>query len=110
SELQGYKWDQRDFLYLPGENPGFSQTHFHQWASNDGFFLEPDTANRQLQFAKQIRNISLLNRYLNIVENLRPQYVEEGTIRNEFLATFRDRNVHLFAVVIDSLSGNYLEN
>lgn len=107
---KGYKWDRRNFTYAPGLPGGFDQQRFSQFASNSLFNLVPNVVSSRFEFAHQIRNISILNRYLNITENLRPQYVEEGTIRNEFFATFRDQKVHLFAVVFDSLSGNYLMN
>lgn len=110
SETRGYKWDQKNFTYAPSLEGGFDQQRFSQFATNEKSNLNTNTAERKFEFVKQIRNISLLNRYLNISENLRPQYVEEGIIRNEFFATFRDQKVHLFVVVFDSLSGNYLNN
>ncbi len=110
SPEQGYLWSKKSFLYKPGSSPGWNQSHFHQFTDNDLDQILVDSTKRTFTFGTTTRNFSILNRYHDIAQDLIPKVIVGGSIKAEFFTGFRTRNVNVFVVAIDSVTGDYLYN
>lgn len=110
SPEQGYLWDRRSFIYKPGTSPGWNQSDFHQLTDNTLNQLLADSTHRTFTFGTKSRSFNILNRFQDVVQGLIPRVIEDGVILAEFFTGFRERNVQVFVVAIDSLTGNYMYN
>lgn len=110
SPEQSFAWSRRSFIYKPGSSPGWNQSEFHQLTDNDFPHLLADSTARTFTFDSKSRNFNILNRFQDVVQGLIPRVIEEGVILAEFFTGFRERNVQVFVVAIDSLTGNYMYN
>ena len=110
SPEQSFLWSRRSFIYKPGSQNGWNQSHFHQLTDNTLHELLVDSTRRDFTFGSKSRNFNILNRFHHTVAGIIPRVVEDGVIKAEFFTGFRDRNVQAFVVVIDSLTGEYFKN
>ncbi|MDZ4748608.1 MAG: C25 family cysteine peptidase [Saprospiraceae bacterium] len=110
SAEQSYNWSRRSFIYQPGNFPGWNQSDFHQFTDNLNDQLLADSTNQSFLFSSTARNFSMLNRFHHLTQSLIPRVTVDGIIKAEFFTGFRNRNVQLFVVAIDSLTGDYIYN
>ncbi len=110
SPTQDYIWSRRSFLYQPGSQHGWNQSHFHQLTYNDLDGLIADSIKQLFQFESILQNFTIVNRIQNDVTGLNPMMRVDNIIRAAFFTNFRTKDINVFVVAIDSLTGEYIRN
>ena len=73
SAIEGYKWSQASFAYLPDEEEGWNQSHFFQFAQNEFNDMEiSEETGRKFEFGKEYHNAKFRNKLWDIDD--RPGY------------------------------------
>lgn len=110
SPQQGYLWSKRSFTYLPDKSSGWSQSHFHQLTDDNLNQLAADSLRHAFDYARKVKNYTMLNRFHDVPAGLVPYFFEDGRFLPKLAQRFRDKKVHGFVVAIDSVTGNYITN
>lgn len=110
SPEQAYLWSRRSFIYKPGTQSGWNQSHFYQLTDNTLSQLLPDSSKQSFVFDRKGKNFRMVNRYHDVALGLVPLFYEDGKFNAKLSSAFRNRDVHGFVVAIDSVTGDYLMN
>ncbi|HLF63849.1 MAG TPA: C25 family cysteine peptidase [Saprospiraceae bacterium] len=103
-------WDSSSFLFNPGGQRGWNQSHYGQFQKDILVNLDFDHHNR-LSFDTIYRNIWVQNK-LDTDPELAddPVVYINSTLRRDFFTFYSGYDAHVFAIVIDSFSGRFLRN
>lgn len=105
-----YLWSERSFIYKPGTEQGWNQSHFYQFTDDTLEQLSADSLNRKFVFQSRPRNYTIVNRVQDNNLGLFPQMKVDNLIRNAYFAGFGTQNINAFVVAIDSVTGEPLRN
>ncbi|MDX1408979.1 MAG: hypothetical protein R3330_12615, partial [Saprospiraceae bacterium] len=101
-------WDASSFLYAPGEDRGWNQSHYYQFLRDDYDGMEVD-ANREFAFLTGIKNIWVQNAVdTGSVERF--QYFVDNTNTISFYRPWREYEAHVFVAVYNPQTGGTLKN
>ena len=110
SPEQGFLWSSRSFVYKPGYQNGWNQSHFYQFTDNQLEHLQSDSSNFDFRFQRRVKNFRMVNRFHDVNLGLVPLFFEDGKFNAKLTSTFRNKEVHGFVVAIDSTTGKYMYN
>ncbi|HUR31925.1 MAG TPA: hypothetical protein VMZ69_10880, partial [Saprospiraceae bacterium] len=100
----------RSFVYKPGYQNGWNQSHFYQFTDNALEHLQSDSSKFDFLFQRKVKNFRMVNRFHDVDLGLVPLFFEDGKFNAKLTSSFRNKEVYGFVVAIDSTTGQYLIN
>ncbi len=105
-------WKTSSFIYIPGNEIGWNQSHFFQHTKNDNINIEVTDKNRKYEFKNIIREFRLFNGYVEIPElYYRPKIILGSTVVADYeYWNFRRDLSGILIAYIDPIKGDISKN
>ena len=100
-------WDTSSFLYLPGGDRGWNQSHYGQY--NRDALTALDASEYQLKFGDGFKNVWIRNEG-DFQEGDEPRLFIDSKLQAEFFGWFNNLEGDVFVVVMDSVTGTFWKN
>jgi hypothetical protein len=108
SQNQGYIWDESSFLYQPGGDRGWNQSHYYQFLKDD---FDGMHVNEQRQFAylKGVQNIWVQNAVDTAAFERFKFFINNTNYISQY-RQWRPYEAHVFVSIFDPITGERLRN
>ena len=105
---QTYTWDGSSFLYLPGGEEGWNQSHYYQFLKDD-FTGMGVNADRAFAFASSVRNVWVQNA-VDTASFERFQFFLDNANFISFYRPWKPYDAHVFVAAFDPVTSKTLKN
>ncbi len=108
SQGESYVWDTSSFLYKPGGERGWNQSHYYQYLRDtfDGMTINDQ---RRFAFLEGVKNVWVQNA-VDTGETELFKYFVDNTNNPIFFRDWRSYDAHVFVSVYDPITGKTVKN